>query len=267
VKEGGAQVLAAAIIPGVLIGAALGLLGGGGSVLTVPIFVYLLGFSPKEAIAMSLAVVGATSAFGTASHWRAGHVNVRVAILFGGIAMLGTLVGVRLARFVPGTTQLLIFGAVMLAAAVLMFRSGPRCDDKSATPSAPRRMSLLKAVPGGLLVGSLTGIVGVGGGFLIVPALVLMRMSLREAVGTSLLIITGTCIVGFLGYLGHVSLDWPAVIVVAAGTLPGIAMGSYLHRFVPPSILRRGFAVFLVLVAAFIFIENLGPLSVLAHGQ
>lgn len=260
--------LAAAIVPGVLIGAALGLLGGGGSVLTVPIFVYVLGFSPKEAIAMSLAVVGATSAFGTASHWRAGHVNVRVAALFGGVAMVGTLVGVRLARFVPGTTQLLVFGAVMLAAAVFMLRGRRRCDeDEGAMLVAPPQVSLLKAVPGGLLVGSLTGLVGVGGGFLIVPALMLLRMSLREAVGTSLLIITGTCIVGFLGYLGHVRLDWAAVALVAAGTLPGIALGSYLHRFVPQAALRRGFAVFLVVMAAFIFIENLGPLWALSRRQ
>jgi uncharacterized membrane protein YfcA len=260
-------VLAAAIVPGVLIGAALGLLGGGGSVLTVPIFVYVLGFSPKEAIAMSLAVVAATSAFGTATHWRAGNVNVRIATLFGGVAMLGTLVGVRLARFVPGTTQLLIFGAVMLAAAVLMLRGRPPSDDESATPSPQPLVSLLKAVPGSLLVGSLTGVVGVGGGFLIVPALVLMRMSLREAVGTSLLIITGTCVVGFLGYLGHVSLDWVAVAFVAGGTLPGIALGSYLHQFVAQSILRRGFAVFLVVMAAFIFIQNMGALSAVSHGR
>ena len=128
-------------------------------------------------------------------------------------------------------------------------------------------MTLLKVVPGGFLVGSLTGVVGVGGGFLIVPALLLMRISLREAVGTSLLIITGTCIVGFLGYLGHVSLDWVAVAVVAAGTLPGVAMGSYMHGFVPQSILRRGFAAFLVVMAAFIFIENLAPLRAVSHGQ
>jgi uncharacterized protein len=257
--------LAAAIVPGVLIGAALGLLGGGGSVLTVPIFVYVLGFTPKEAIAMSLAVVGATSAFGTANHWRAGNVNVRVAVLFGGVAMVGTLFGVRLARFVPGTTQLVIFGAVMLAAAVFMLRGRAPFDEKNGKFSAQPVMSVLTVVPGALLVGSLTGIVGVGGGFLIVPALVLMRMSLREAVGTSLLVITGTCLVGFLGYLGHVRLDWTAVMLVAAGTLPGIALGSYLHRFVPQSALRRGFAAFLVVIAAFILIENLGPLSAVSR--
>ena len=251
---------AAALVPGVLIGAALGLLGGGGSVLTVPVFVYVLGFEPKVAIAMSLAVVGVTSAFGTAAHWRAGNVNIRIAVVFGSAAMLGTMVGVRLSHVVTGTTQLVIFGAVMLAAAGFMLRGrAPDENDCSEGPASPV-VSALRVVPGGLSVGILTGIVGVGGGFLIVPVLVLMRISLREAVGTSLLIITGTCMVGFLGYLGQVRLDWAAMALVAAGTLPGIALGGYLHRFVPQAMLRRGFAAFLVIMAAFIFIENLGPL-------
>jgi uncharacterized membrane protein YfcA len=263
----GVPVLAASIVPGVLIGAALGLLGGGGSVLTVPIFVYVLGFSPKEAIAMSLAVVAVTSAVGTAVHWQAGHVNVRIATLFGGVAMLGTLVGVRLARFIPGTMQLLIFGAVMFAAAMVMLRGHSPRDEKRGHGVARSVASTVKVVPGGLLVGSLTGIVGVGGGFLIVPALMLMQVPLGEAVGTSLLVMTGTCVVGVLGYLGHVSLDWAAVAVIAAGTVPGIAMGSYLHQFVPQSILKQGFALFLFVMAAFIFIENLGPLAAVARPQ
>ena len=258
---------AAALVPGVLIGAALGLLGGGGSVLTVPVFVYVLGFEPKAAIAMSLAVVGVTSALGTAGHWRAGNVNVRIALVFGGVAMLGTLLGVRLSQFVPGPTQLVIFGAVMLAAAVFMLRGRPPCEEESGECVASPVVSALKVVPAGLSVGVLTGIVGVGGGFLIVPALVLMRMSLREAVGTSLLIITGTCVVGFLGFLGHVRLDWAAMGFVAAGTMPGIALGGYLHRFVPQPILRRGFAGLLVIMAAFIFIENLAPLSAVSRGR
>ena len=255
---------AAALIPGVLIGAALGLLGGGGSVLTVPIFVYVLGFEPKAAIAMSLAVVGLTSALGTAGHWRAGNVNVRIALVFGGVAMLGTLLGVRLSRFVPGTTQLVFFGAVMVAAAVFMLKGRPPSEEGIGDRVASPVVSPVKVVPGGLLVGVLTGMVGVGGGFLIVPALVLLRMSLREAVGTSLLIITGTCVVGFLGYLGHVRLDWAAMAFVAAGTLPGIALGGYLHQFVPQPILRRGFAAFLVIVGAFILFENIGPLSAIS---
>ena len=249
--------LGAAFVPGVLIGASLGLLGGGGSILTVPVFVYVLGFEPKPAIAMSLAVVGVTSAVGTAGHFRAGNVNVRIALVFGSVAMLGTLVGVRLARFVPGTIQLVVFGGVMLAAAVFMLRGRSPSEKDRGKGLAPSLASALEVAPSALVVGVLTGVVGVGGGFLIVPALVLMRVSLREAVGTSLLIITGTCVVGFIGYLGHVRLDWTAMALVAAGTLPGIAVGGSLHRLVPPAALRRGFAVFLVVIGAFIFLENL----------
>jgi hypothetical protein len=161
---------------------------------------------------------------------------------------------------------MVMFGAVMLAAAVFMLRGRPPCDEqrREGTRSVA---STVKVVAGGLLVGSLTGIVGVGGGFLIVPALVLMQMPLRAAVGTSLLVITGTCVVGVLGYLGHVSLDWAAVALVAAGTLPGMALGSYLHQYVPQPILRRGFAVFLVVMAAFIFIESMGPLAAVSRGR
>jgi uncharacterized membrane protein YfcA len=212
-------------------------------------------------------VVAATSAFGTVGYWRAGHVNVRIATVFGGVAMLGTLIGVRLARFIPGTTQMVVFGAVMLAAAVFMLRGSPPCDKQRRDAITRPVASTVKVVAGGLLVGSLTGIVGVGGGFLIVPALVLMQMPLRQAVGTSLLVITGTCVVGVLGYLGHVSLDWAAVALVAAGTLPGMALGSYLHQYVPQPILRRGFAVFLVVMAAFIFVESMGPLAAVSRGR
>ena len=259
--------IATALVPGLLIGLALGLLGGGGSILTVPVFVYVLGFDPKPAIAMSLAVVGVTSALGTAGHWRKGNVNVRIALVFGGVAMLGTLLGVRVSRLVPGTTLLIIFGTAMLTAAVFMFRGRPAGDAHCADGVAPPVVSARRVVPGGLFVGVLTGLVGTGGGFLIVPALVLMRMSLRESVGTSLLIITGTCLAGFLGYLGQVRLDWAAMALVSAGTLPGIALGGYLHQFVPQSLLRRAFAVFLVIMAAFILIENLGPLSAVSRGH
>jgi hypothetical protein len=259
-------VIAAAVALGLVIGGALGLLGGGGSVLTVPIFVYALGFAPKEAIAMSLAVVGVTSAFGTASHWRAGHVNVRVALFFGAVAMLGTWGGATLAQFVPGTAQLVIFAAVMLTAAALMLVRRPAAGRPGAGAMAPSGVSALKVMPGALLVGVLTGIVGVGGGFLIVPALVLLHLPLREAVATSLLIITGTCLVGLIGYIGQVRLDWAAVALVGAGTLPGIGVGSYLHRLVPQSALRRAFAAFLVIIAAFILFENLGPLAAMSRG-
>ncbi len=253
--------LATAIGLGLVIGVALGLLGGGGSILTVPIFVYVLRFGPKEAIAMSLAVVGATSAVGVAGHWRAGNVNLRVGLVFGSVAMAGTYAGARLATVLSGATQLAIFGVVMLIAAAFMFRGcggKPVSEKPSGTPALRGGIALI--VLEGLAVGLLTGLVGVGGGFLIVPALVLLALPMREAVGTSLLIIATNCVVGFYGYVGQVHVDWPAVALVTAGTVPGISFGTYLHRLVPQHALRRGFAAFLLLVAAFILYQNVGTL-------
>ena len=255
--------LPGAVAPGLLIGTALGLLGGGGSVLTVPIFVYILGFGTKDAIAMSLAVVGATSIAGTLLHWHEENVNVRVGIPFGAVATVGTFAGSRVGVWLADDVQLAVFAAVMLTAALFMARGGvtpPR------EPEAPVSSGLaLSIVFGGLLVGFLTGVVGVGGGFLIVPALVLIGLPMREAVGTSLLIITLNCAVGLLGYLGHVTIVWRAVGLVAAFTVPGIAIGTYLHRHVPQHALRTAFSVFLVAVAAFILYQNIP--AVLASKQ
>ena len=245
-----------AIALGVLMGTTFGLLGGGGSILTVPIFVYVLGFSPKDAIAMSLAVVGVTGLVGAAGHWRAGNVNLRVAAVFGSVATIGTYAGARLSVLLSGATQLAIFALVMLLAAVFMIRGRrPAAAEPAAAPS-PRTAVKLVVVEG-LAVGLLTGVVGVGGGFLIVPALVLLALPMREAVGTSLAVIALNCAVGFYGYLGQVSLDWRAVALVAGGTIPGMALGVYLHQLVPQHALRRGFAVFLLVVGVFILYENL----------
>lgn len=252
--------MVAAIVPGVLIGTALGLLGGGGSVLTVPIFVYVLGFDPKAAIAMSLAVVGTASVVGTVAHWRAGRVNLRIGALFGAVAMLGTLGGARLGLFLAGTTQLLLFGVVMLAAAGIMLRGGTaHASEKSGDAGLGRTVAPL--VMGGLFVGLLTGVVGVGGGFLIVPALLFIRVPLPEAIGTSLLIIAANCAIGVWSYLGQVEIAWTAVALVTASMVPGIAFGTYLHRFVPQRLLRGGFAVFLAVMAAFILYQNVNDVT------
>jgi len=248
--------MAIAIAFGVLIGASLGLLGGGGSVLTVPIFVYALGFGPKEAIAMSLAVVGVTSLVGAMGHWRAGNVNVRLGAVFGAVAMVGSYLGTRLASFVAGTVQLVIFGVVMLVAATFMFR-GSRGQTASPAGEGTVHGGFLTVGLEGLAVGVLTGLVGVGGGFLIVPALVLLGVPIKKAVGTSLLIISANCAVGVYGYLGRVPFTWNSVVLVTGGTLPGIAAGTYLHRFTSQQVLRRAFAVFLIVVAIFILYQNI----------
>lgn len=247
-----------------LIGLSLGLLGGGGSILTVPIFVYLLGFGAKEAIAMSLAVVGATSLFGAFGHWRAGNVHLRVAAIFGSVAMVGTYLGARLAVFFSGAAQLSLFAAVMLLAAFFMFRgpsSGPTAQDPADAETA-REMPLGMIVLEGMAVGVLTGLVGVGGGFLIVPALVLLgKVPMKEAVGTSLLVIAMKSAAGFVGYLGQVEVEWGFMALFTTTAIGGILLGTWLVRFVPQHALQRGFAIFLVIMGGFILCQNRSALQ------
>lgn len=249
-----------------LIGLSLGLLGGGGSILTVPVFVYVLGFGAKEAIAMSLAVVGAVSLFGAFSHWRAGNVKLRIALLFGSVAMVGTYLGARLAVFFSGAAQLSLFALVMLVAAFFMFRGeseGPIPVGASAHPAPgaapmPWRWIVLE----GLAVGLLTGLVGVGGGFLIVPALVLLgKVPMKQAVGTSLLVITMKSAAGFVGYLDQVEIAWGFMAAFSVVAVGGILLGTWLVRFVPHHALQRAFAVFLVVMGGFILYQNRGVLA------
>ena len=252
-----------------LIGLSLGLLGGGGSILTVPIFVYVLGFGAKESIAMSLAVVGTVILFGAASHWRAGNVNLRVALIFGVVAMAGTYLGARLAVFFSGAAQLALFAVVMLLAAFFMFREkkpiAVKPDETELRGPAPvnqsaaevREMPLALIVGEGIAVGILTGLVGVGGGFLIVPALVLLgKLPMKQAVGTSLLVIAMKSAAGFLGYLGQVEVPWGFMGLFTGVAILGIFGGTYLVKFVSQGALKRAFAVFLVVMGVFILYQN-----------
>jgi uncharacterized membrane protein YfcA len=243
-----------------VVGLSLGLLGGGGSILTVPIFVYVLGFDAKEAIAMSLAVVGVTSLFGAVGHWRAGNVNLRVALIFGAVAMVGTFLGARLSTFVSGAVQLLLFAAVMLVAAWFMLRGRAVTPVGAATAhgdDGPVEMPIAHIVLEGLAVGILTGLVGVGGGFLVVPALVLLGgIPMKQAVGTSLLVIAMKSATGFLGYLDQVEVAWGTLVTFTVVAIAGILAGSFLVRFVSQEALRRSFAVFLLVMGVFILYQN-----------
>lgn len=242
----------------VFMGLALGLLGGGGSILAVPILVYALGFGAKEAVAASLAMVGLTSLFGAAEHWRKGRVKLRVALIFGPIAAAGAYLGAQLAGFLSGSTQLSLFGVVMLIAALLMFRNGARNED-GAKPSSDGSVGrlLLRFAGPGIGVGVLTGLVGVGGGFLIVPALVLGGgVAMEAAVGTSLLVIAMNSLAGFAGYLGKAEVPWGLMSLFTALAVAGSFAGAHLVRFVPQQALKRGFAVFLIVMAVFILYEN-----------
>lgn len=237
----------------VMVGLSLGMLGGGGSVLTVPVLVYAMGLGAKQAIAASLPIVGITSLVGAAGHWRAGNIRVGIAFGFGAVAAVGAFAGARLAALFSGGAQLLLFAGVALAAAVAMVRRGPTAPGLGVAAHA----SLPVVGLAGLGVGVLTGLVGVGGGFLIVPALVLLAgVPMKQAVGTSLLVIAMNAAAGFAGYLGQVAIPWNVLAAFTACAVAGIVSGTYLVRFVSAEALRRGFALLLIVVSGIVFYLN-----------
>lgn len=244
----------------VVVGLSLGMLGGGGSVLTVPIFVYASGFAAKTAVAMSLPVVGATSLAGAVFRARSGGLDLRVALIFGSVAMAGAYAGARVGVLLPGDVQLALLAVAMLAAAIAMFRRAARGESASATSAAP--MEVHRLVVAALGVGLLTGVVGIGGGFLIVPALVLlMRVPMKQAIGTSLLVIAMNAGAGLLGYVGRVDMSWGYVSGFTLAAIAGIVAGTSLVPFVPARALTRAFAALLALVAVLVLVERAGLLA------
>ncbi len=251
-EAAGARLTALGLALGALIGLSLGLLGGGGSILTVPIFVYVLGIAAKPAIAMSLPVVGGTSLIGAAGHWRAGNVDLPVALGFGAVAMGAAYGGARLGVYVPGAIQLALLAVVMVGAAVAMLRGRSEGGDERRGRSPLWLIALA-----GVVVGVLTGLVGIGGGFLIVPALVLLaRLPMKQAVGTSLVVIALNSASGLLGYLGRVPIDWSLTLLFTGIAAAGILAGTALVRRVPATSLKRAFAVFVLVMGVFILYQN-----------
>ncbi len=233
------------------IGLSLGLLGSGGSILTVPVLHYLVGQPEKLAIGGSLLVVGLIAAAASIPYARSRQVDWNNVLWFGVPGMAGAWAGATLARWVPGTVQLALFAGVMLIAAWRMLRGGV----VARGGRGPRRAAV---VAGGVGVGALSGLVGVGGGFLIVPALVLLAgVPMASAVGTSLAVIALNSFTGFAKYLGvlenqSLALDWPVLLTVAAVGIVGSYAGNRLGRRVPQAMLRRLFGGFLVLMGLFI---------------
>jgi hypothetical protein len=230
-------------------------------VLTVPILVYVFGFPMKAAVPMSLGVVGVTSAVGAIRHHRGGAVRLPAALAFAPGAVVGTVLGTRLAALVSGRTQLVLFALVMGAAALAMLRPPKaRTAADRAGHGTPTLRGAVRALPAGLGVGVLTGLVGVGGGFLIVPALVLLLgLPMHQAVGTSLVVIALNSTAGVAGYLGRVTLDWATMVGFTALAIAGVLGGAALAPRVPAARLRRGFALFLIAMAALILLQNLVP--------
>lgn len=238
------------------IGLSLGLIGGGGSIITVPVLVYALGVPPHAAIGMSLAVVGSTALVSALLHHRRGAVAWKTGTLFAGSGIASAYLGSGLTHRVAPPVLLLIFGGLMLIVAGAMLA---RKDPGPAASS--RRASVPGSILAGLGVGFLTGFLGVGGGFLIVPALVLFGgLTMREAIGTSLFVIAVNCAAGFLGHLSREALDWRLTLAVTGLALGGALAGSALsHRFHPAG-LRRIFAWFVVAVALFLIARNYAAL-------
>lgn len=247
-----------ALLGALLIGISLGLLGSGGSILTVPVLVYLVGEPEKVAIAESLGLVTAISLVGMIPYAIRNLVHWKSVIYFGIPGMLGTYGGASLSAFISGNTQLIIFAVVMIFAAGLMIRNGID-SDKHKELSVSKFVLVLE----GLVVGVITGLVGVGGGFLIIPALVLVAgLEMRVAVGTSLFIIAAKSALGFYKYLDvlraeKLNVNWELLAIFTVIGIIGSFVGGRLSRKVPQKALKRGFGFFLIMMGIFILGTNL----------
>lgn len=246
-------------VPGAIaIGLSLGLLGSGGSILTVPVLVYLVGQDEKIAIAGSLFIVGSIALAGGLQFVRAGFVQWRSVLLFGLPGMLGTYLGAMLSAYMSGVMQLALFAIVMLVAAGFMLRP---IDLQKAGGAARANW---KIAGDGLIVGVVTGLVGVGGGFLIVPALVLLGgLSMHQAVATSLIVIALKSFSGFYKYLDvleqqSLELDWKALGIITALGIIGSVAGSKIARRLPQDKLKRWFGFFLIVMGLYILVRS-GP--------
>lgn len=244
--------LALALVLSVFIGVALGLLGGGGSILTTPILIYALGMETKPAIATSLIVVGVTSIAGLAQHARAGSVEWKTGLVFGAAGMVGAYVGGYAAAWVPEHVLLGLFALMMVATSFAMFRGRKEID-----PSQVHAHPLWKIIAEGIVVGVITGLVGAGGGFLVVPALALLGgLPMQKAVGTSLLVIAMKSFAGYAGHAAHVSIDFQLAAMVSTAAVLGSFGGSRLASLVPPVALRRGFAAFVLVMGCFVLFQQ-----------
>ncbi|MBQ1034406.1 sulfite exporter TauE/SafE family protein [Micromonospora sp. C97] len=238
----------------VLIGVSLGLLGGGGSILAVPLLVYVADLPAKEAIATSLLVVGATSLVGVIPHVRAHRVRWRTGLIFGLAGMTGAYAGGRLAGLIPAGILLTGFAVMMLATAVAMIR-GRR---EAAGTVVPHELPVPRVILDGVVVGLVTGLVGAGGGFLVVPALALLGgLPMPVAVGTSLVVIAMKSFAGLAGYLAGVDINWSLAAAVTVAAVAGSLAGGRLTERIPADILRKAFGWFVVVMGVFVLGQQL----------
>lgn len=237
----------------VLVGLTLGILGGGGAILMVPILTYVAGFDARHAIASSLFVVGVTSAVSAVTHARAGRVQWRTGLIFGAAGMAGAFAGGLIGGLIPGKILLIGFAVVMLAASVGMIR-GRR---GATAPPQPTSLPVARVLLYGSAVGLVSGLVGAGGGFLVVPALALLgALPMAIAVGTSVLVVAMQTLAGLTGYLTTISLDWGVVLGITAAAIGGTLVGSRLGGRLPDAALRKGFGWFVLAMGVLVLLEQ-----------
>ena len=253
----------------ILIGISLGLIGGGGSILTVPVLVYILGVNPVLATAYSLFVVGSTSLVGAATYMRKGLVNYKTALVFA----VPSFIAVFLTRkfLVPALPDplftvgeaiitknigiMVFFALIMLAASYSMITT-KKCVD--CDEDEPVAFNFPMIALEGSVVGVITGIVGAGGGFLIIPALVLLaKLPMKMAVGTSLLIIAAKSLIGFLGDLSTQTIDWQMLLIFTGLSIVGIFIGSALSKKINEKVLKTGFGCFVLVMGIYIITKEL----------
>jgi uncharacterized membrane protein YfcA len=243
-----------ALFSGMLTGLALGIFDSGGGIVVVPALIYLLHLPPKEAIAMGLGIIAITALLSAWDHWRTGNVDLKAAAVFAPLGVAGTYFGAKLGAAVPASFQLGLFALVMYAAAQRMLGKKP-----GQRPQAERggRARIVLLAGAGTGVGLLAGVVGVGGGFLIVPALVLLAdIPMKRAIGTSLAVVALNSLSGFFGYLEFVAVDYTVMGAFASVTVLSSFTGARLARGWSADGLRQGFAWGLVIVATYILIKS-----------
>jgi uncharacterized protein len=253
----------------ILIGVSLGLIGGGGSILTVPVLVYLFSVDAVAATAYSLFIVGFTSAVGSISYFKNGLVNVKTAAVFG----IPSIISVFLTRayLVPAIPKevftigqlvvtksllmLLLFAILMIAASYSMIKKGKKTDENEEM--TPQVFNYPFIILEGAIVGVLTGLVGAGGGFLIIPALVLLsKLPMKEAIGTSLVIIAAKSLIGFFGESSETLIDWTLIGTVTGLAVVGIFIGTVLSKRIDGAQLKPAFGWFVLVMGVYIIVKE-----------
>lgn len=256
-------------IAAIFIGIALGLIGGGGSILTVPVLVYLFGIDTVTATAYSLFIVGITSAIGSINYLFKKLVNLKTAIIFG----IPSIVAVFLTRafVVPAIPQhiiqidsfiltksvamMLIFAVLMIFASYSMIKKTP---DNAPTDSPAQHFNYPVILLEGSIVGLLTGLVGAGGGFLIIPALVILsKLPMKEAIGTSLVIIAAKSLIGFLGESSQTSIHWGLLLIISLFAIAGIVIGTFVSKKVDGRQLKPVFGWFVLVMGMYIIFKEI----------